>query len=202
MGLIKRIGQWLAPLLRPATRTPVIVLLALGVTLGAVGVVGFNFSLLATNTEAFCTSCHEMYAQPFQTVQQTAHFNNRSGVRPICSDCHVPHDFVPKMIRKIEAAREVWGHLTGMIDTPEKYVAHLDAMKAREIERMRGNDSAACRSCHDVARMDLNQQSEKARFYHAAMSEKNKTCIDCHQGIAHSYPGHTPLPVATETAAP
>jgi len=188
MGLIKRIMQGFAPLFRPAARIPVIVLLGAGVIVGIVGVVGFNASLHATNTEAFCTSCHEMYSQPYQAVQQTAHFNNRSGVRPICSDCHVPHAFIPKMIRKVEAAREVWGHLTGMIDTPEKYAAHLEDMKAREIARLQANDSAPCRSCHDVERMDLAQQSEKARFYHGAMSEKNKTCIDCHQGIAHTYP--------------
>ncbi len=188
MGFIQWIGQWFAPLFRPALRTPVIVLLLAGLVVGVVGVAGFNYGLHATSTEVFCTSCHEMYAQPYQAVQQTAHFSNRSGVRPTCSDCHVPHEFVPKMIRKIEAAREVWGHLTGMIDTPEKYAIHVDAMKAREIARLQKNDSAECRNCHDVAQMELSQQSERARFYHGAMAEKNKTCIDCHQGVAHLYP--------------
>ena len=183
------IRKWVGGLLRPSQRWSILALLVAGVTAGVVGVVGFNFSLHATNTEAFCTSCHEMYAQPFQTVQQTSHYNNASGVRPTCSDCHVPHDFVPKMIRKVEAAREVWGSIMGKIDTPEKYMAHLEEMKAREIARMRNNDSAGCRSCHDVQRMDFGAQTEKARFYHSAMAEQGKTCIDCHQGIAHQYPG-------------
>lgn len=202
MTILKKARQWLRPLFRPSARWPVIVLLVAGVVLGVVGMLGFNYSLQATNTEAFCTSCHEMYAQPFQSVQQTAHFNNRSGVRPICADCHVPHEFVPKMIRKVEAAREVWGHLTGMVDTPEKYAAHLDVMKAREIARLRANDSAECRNCHDVARMDLALQSEKARLYHAAMDARNKTCIDCHQGIAHTYPVAPVTTPATDAAAP
>ena len=187
MGLIRRVGQWFAPLFKPSARFPVAIFLLVGLLVGVIGVVGFNFSLHATSTEAFCTSCHEMEAQPYQSLQQTAHYNNRSGVRPTCSDCHLPHEFVPKMIRKIEAAREVWGHITGMIDSEEKYAMHLDAMKAREIARLRANDSAECRNCHEVERMDLNLQSEKARFYHAAMAEQNKTCIDCHQGIAHTY---------------
>lgn len=202
MTILKKARQWLRPLFRPSARWPVIVLLVAGVVLGVVGMLGFNYSLQATNTEAFCTSCHEMYAQPFQSVQQTTHFNNRSGVRPICADCHVPHEFVPKMIRKVEAAREVWGHLTGMVDTPEKYAAHLDVMKAREIARLRANDSAECRNCHDVARMDLALQSEKARLYHAAMDARNKTCIDCHQGIAHTYPVAPVTTPATDAAAP
>ncbi|RLU00692.1 NapC/NirT family cytochrome c [Ketobacter sp.] len=189
LGMVR---HWWGLLRRPSTRWSVLTLLVVGIVLGSVGVVGFNLSLHATNTEAFCTSCHEMYAQPFQTVQQTTHYNNASGVRPTCSDCHVPHEFVPKMIRKIEAAREVWGSITGMIDTPEKYMAHLEQMKAREIARMRSNDSAGCRSCHDVARMDFSAQGEKARFYHSAMAEQGKTCIDCHQGIAHQYPGTVP----------
>ena len=201
MGLISRVVGWLAPLFRPSARIPIIVLLVAGIVIGAVGIIGFNASLHATNTEAFCTSCHEMYAQPYQALQQTAHYNNRSGVRPICSDCHVQHEFIPKMIRKMEAAREVWGHLTGRVDTPEKYMAHLDEMKAREIARLKASDSATCRNCHDVARMDMNQQSEKARFYHAAMTEKNKTCIDCHQGIAHTYPQHAVTESETDAAA-
>lgn len=191
-----KVPGWIAPLFRPSARWSVFTLLVIGVGVGAVGVVGFNFSLHATSTEAFCTSCHEMYAQPYQTVQRTAHFNNASGVRPTCSDCHVPHAFIPKMIRKVEAAREVWGSLIGKIDTPEKYMAHLDAMKAREIARMRGDDSAACRSCHDVQRMDFAAQSEKARYYHTALEEQGKTCIDCHQGIAHQYPARDSEPAS------
>lgn len=186
--MIRKILDWIAPLFKPSARWSLLTLLLAGVVVGVVGVVGFNFSLQATNTEAFCTSCHEMYAQPYQTVQQTAHYNNASGVRPTCSDCHVPHEFVPKMIRKVEAAREVWGHLIGKIDTEEKYREHLAEMKAREVARMRADDSASCRSCHDVQRMDLAAQSEKARYYHLAMAEQAKTCIDCHQGIAHQYP--------------
>lgn len=186
--MLKKIIAIITPLFRPSVRWSVFSLLAIGTVLGVVGILGFNFSLSATNTEAFCTSCHEMYNQPYQTVQQTTHYNNASGVRPACSDCHVPHAFVPKMIRKVEAAREVWGSLIGKIDTPEKYQQHLQAMKQREIQRMRNSDSAECRGCHDVARMDFSAQSEKARHYHTAVEEKNKTCIDCHQGIAHQYP--------------
>jgi len=194
--MFSKLGKLIAPLFRPSARWSVLTLLVVGLVLGVVGVLGFNASLHATNTEAFCTSCHEMYNQPFQTIQKTTHYNNAAGVRPICSDCHVPHAFVPKMIRKIEAAREVWGSIIGKIDTPEKYMAHLEEMKQREIARMRANDSSGCRSCHDVARMKLSEQSENARFYHLAMSEQGKTCIDCHQGIAHQYPGQSDSSVA------
>ncbi len=40
----------------------------------------------------------------------SVHYNNRSGVRATCPDCHVPHEFVPKMIRKLKkASKELYG---------------------------------------------------------------------------------------------
>jgi len=177
--------SWIRSLLRPSQKYPVILLLGIGLLLGVIGVLGFNASMHATSTEAFCTSCHEMEANPWAQLQETSHFANSSGVHATCSDCHVPHEFIPKMIRKIEASREVWGHLTGIIDTPEKYAAHAPKMKAREIARLEANDSQECRNCHNVERMLASAQSAKAQQFHLAMAQQGKTCIDCHAGIAH-----------------
>lgn len=45
-------------------------------------------------------------------------------MRAICSDCHVPKDWTHKMVRKMRASFEIWGKLTGSIDTPEKFEAN------------------------------------------------------------------------------
>ena len=140
----------------------------------------------ATNTEEFCTSCHMMKDNPLVMLQDTAHYYNKSGVRPTCSDCHVPKEFIPKMIRKIEASREVWGAITGIIDTPEKYAAHAPKMKAREIARLKANDSQECRNCHNTDMMLLGVQTAKAQEFHQAAKSNGKTCIDCHAGVAHT----------------
>lgn len=155
-----------------------------GVILGIIAMVGFDATMHATSTDEFCTSCHEMQI-PLESLKTTAHFSNRSGVTAGCADCHLPHDFIPKMVRKVEAAREVYGHFTGIIDTPEKYAAHRPQMQARELQRLRANDSAECRYCHDIARMDLTIQSSHAAKQHSKISDTGKTCIDCHSGIAH-----------------
>jgi cytochrome c-type protein NapC len=188
---------WIQKLFRPSATRSIITLVTIGILLGVVGLLGFDFSLHATSTEKFCISCHEMEANPYAQLKKTSHYNNAAGVRPTCSDCHVPKEFVPKMIRKIEAAREVWGTIIGKINTPEKYIAHTPVMKAREIGRLKANDSQECRNCHEVDRMLLAVQSVKAREYHVAMRKNDKTCIDCHAGIAHpensgnnSPPGH------------
>jgi cytochrome c-type protein NapC len=59
----------------------------------------------------------------YQEYKKTIHYSNRTGVRAICSDCHVPKDWTHKMVRKIKASGEVWGKITGVIDTPEKFEA-------------------------------------------------------------------------------
>ena len=76
---------------------------------------GFNTALEITNTEQFCISCHEMNANPYQELIPTIHYTNRSGVRAVCSDCHVPHDWTYKIARKMEASKEVWGGCLGAL---------------------------------------------------------------------------------------
>jgi len=174
----------LKALLRPSPTKSVLALLIIGAVIGLVGVITFDGVMHATSTEAFCTSCHEMDS-PYAQLQKSSHYSNASGVGATCSDCHVPQEFVPKMVRKIEAAREVWGTITGIINTPEKYAAHAAAMKQREINRLLANDSQECRNCHEKGRMLQALQSDKARKYHQNIDTNGKTCISCHAGIAH-----------------
>ena len=186
MGVMDRVKALIGYLLKPAVGWSVLSLGGLGIVIGIVSVVGFEISMAATNTDTFCLSCHN-HDIPNKALQETRHYNSRTGVQPSCADCHVPHAFVPKMIRKIQASTEVWSHIKGTIDTPEKYMAHAQHMKDKEIARLRASDSEPCRRCHDVERMDFSLQSAKAQQYHQAVEHQNKTCIDCHQGIAHDY---------------
>lgn len=177
--------RWWQALRRPSARYSVLTLLVGGMVIGLTGWAALDYGMAATSTEEFCLSCHEMRDNPWPQLQKTSHYSNASGIRATCADCHQPRKFIPKVARKIEASREVWWHLMGLIDTPEKYAAHAPKMKAREIARLRANDSQECRDCHVVERMQLEQQSAKAREYHQAMASNGKTCIDCHAGIAH-----------------
>jgi len=149
---------------------------------------GFNTGLEATNTMVFCTGCHEMRDNVYQEYKKTIHYSNRTGVRASCSDCHVPKDWTHKMVRKIQASKEVWGKLTGVIDTPEKFEAHRYAMATREWTRMLAADSIECRNCHTLEAMSSDLQTEKAQRRHAKAKTEGMTCIECHFGIAHKEP--------------
>jgi cytochrome c-type protein NapC len=150
---------------------------------------GFNTAMEATNTEKFCTGCHEMRDNVFQELQGTIHYSNRSGVRAICSDCHVPHNWTAKIARKMQASKEVWGKIFGTIDSREKFEAHRLQLASNEWRRLKANNSLECRNCHQFESMDFTRQSRRATEAHSTyLASGDKTCIDCHKGIAHQLP--------------
>jgi cytochrome c-type protein NapC len=150
---------------------------------------GFNTALEATNTEAFCTSCHEMRDNVFQELQPTIHFTNRSGVRAQCYDCHVPHNWTHKIARKMQASKEVWGKIFGTINTREKFEAKRLELAQHEWARLKANDSLECRNCHGFEYMDFTRQSPRAVQQHSTLlASGQRTCIDCHKGISHRLP--------------
>ena len=171
-----------------AALTLVIAVLIFSVVVGGAVIGAGAATLHLTATQEFCTSCHEMNAQAFAEFKGTIHDKNRAGFQATCADCHLPKEFVPMMIRKVEASREVWGHLTGYIDTAEKYENARHTMAVREWARMKKNDSQECRNCHHASAADLEAQSENAQKRHKMAREQKLTCIDCHFGIAHTEP--------------
>ena len=168
--------------------------LALGVLLiaGFVGGVvfwgGFNWALELTNTEEFCVSCHEMKSNPYAEYRSTAHYVNGSGVRASCPDCHVPKEWVHKVVRKVRATNELYHHVLGSVSTREKFDEKRLSLALNEWARMKTTDSRECRNCHKFEFMDYSQQEPRASKTHQEALTAGKTCIDCHRGIAHKLP--------------
>lgn len=188
-GLIRLGKRYWTVLWRPSRYFSLGFLTIVGFVAGIVFWGGFNTALELTNTEKFCTGCHEMRDNVYVELQGTIHFSNRSGVRAKCSDCHVPHDWTDKMARKMQASKEVWGKIFGTIDTPEKFEAMRRTLAEHEWERMKANDSLECRNCHQFQSMDFTKQSKRAVDAHSTqLASGEKTCIDCHKGIAHRLP--------------
>jgi len=190
---MRRIAQWSLCawriISRPAT-TLSLGFLTLGGFLG--GVIfwgGFNTALEVTNTERFCISCHEMEANVYEELTRTVHFSNRSGVRASCPDCHVPHEWTDKIARKMQASKEVWGHIFGTIDTRREFLDHRLTLAQHEWARLKANDSLECRNCHSTVAMDFSKQAPRAAEIHSRFLVTGEaTCIDCHKGIAHELP--------------
>jgi cytochrome c-type protein NapC len=183
----KKSGLW-GVLRRPSTKYSLLTLLVVGFVSGIVFWGGFNTGMEATNTLEFCISCHEMENTVYQEYKETIHYSNRTGVRAMCSDCHVPRDWGHKMIRKVKASGELYGKIVGTINTPEKFEAKRLQLARREWARMKGSDSRECRNCHSFDGMNTTMQKQRARRQHEMAQENNETCIDCHKGIAHHLP--------------
>jgi nitrate/TMAO reductase-like tetraheme cytochrome c subunit len=153
--------------------------------------VGFTGAFVGTlkiaETDAFCTSCHEMQ-QPFQELTRSNHHSNEFGLQASCGNCHVPPAFFPGLIRHIEASSEIWFHLTGKLSTPAKYEAHRLELAQKIWAELKANDSAECRSCHTPAIMALAKQPPMAADAHSSLAKSGMTCVDCHKGVAHTLP--------------
>lgn len=173
---------------QPSARIGLGVLVILGGIGGVVFWGGFNMFMEETNTMEFCISCHEMKDNVYEEYKKTIHYQNASGVRAICSDCHVPKEWIHKFVRKVYATRELYHHFAGKIDTPEKFDAHRPEMAQRVWAAMEANDSKECRNCHSFEAMDFEKQAPAAAKAMTEAHKSGETCIACHKGIAHTLP--------------
>ena len=184
-GFIARL--W-ATLKKPSSKYSLLAIASVAFVFGIVFWGGFNTAMEATNKLEFCIGCHEMRDNVYVEYKETIHYSNRSGVRVVCSDCHVPKDWTHKLLRKSKASLEVWGKLMGHIDTREKFVAKRMELATHEWERMKSSDSRECRNCHSWDAMSDELQKQTPYKKHMKAKAEGASCIDCHKGIAHKLP--------------
>lgn len=181
-GFLARLWRMLR---QPAAGISLLTLAGGGFVAGVFFWGGFNTVMEATNTMAFCTSCHEMRDNVYKEYDMTIHHSNRTGVQATCSDCHVPKEWVHKMVRKVQASNEVFHWLLGSVNTSEKFDAKRLTLAKSVWSSMKATDSRECRNCHTLQSMNPEFQRPRARQQHLAAMEQGNTCIDCHKGIAH-----------------
>lgn len=183
--MFKRLWRWLLMLSARFGLGPVFI------AGGAAGILfwgGFNTAMEYTNTLEFCVSCHEMKQLIFREYKNSIHYKNRTGVRAICADCHVPRDWGAKLLKKIKASNELFHKLIGTIDTPEKFEARRLLLAERVWSDMLDSRSRECRNCHEYGAMDFHSQKGRASRKMRAAEKEGKGCIECHKGIAHRLP--------------
>ncbi|NQV43284.1 MAG: NapC/NirT family cytochrome c [Rhodospirillales bacterium] len=149
---------------------------------------GFNTYMEHTNSLEFCISCHEMEDTVYQEYKKSTHYQNPSGVRAICSDCHVPKEWGAKLVKKIKATNELFHKVLGTVDTPEKFEAKRLEMAEHVWADMMATDSRECRNCHSYDAMHFEKQGRRAAEKMRAGLDEGKTCIECHKFITHKRP--------------
>lgn len=182
---IGRLWRWF---FSPTARYAWGVIIVVGFVAGVLFWGGFNWAMEMTNNEQFCVSCHEMKDNVYLEYRNTVHYSNRTGVRASCPDCHVPKEWTHKVVRKIQASNELLHKMLGTIDTQEKFNAHRIDLAKSVWRGMKTTDSRECRNCHKFDHMEYSVQEPRASKLHQTAFAEGKTCIDCHQGIAHKLP--------------
>ena len=186
-GLVRRL---LRALFSPSARWSVFALLLVGLVVGAGSVIGTQVAVAVSGTDEFCgTTCHSHEKFVYPEHKLSLHYANRTGVRPACVDCHVPHSYPAELIVKARAgATDAYAELRGTIATQAKFDHERWRLANIVWDEMRANNSANCRTCHNPAAMDAMKQSEDAVSQHKKFAAGKATCIDCHTGVAHKNP--------------
>ncbi len=186
-GTLRQLLRWL---FSPSARWSVFALLAVGLMTGAVAVIGTQVALAVTGTDEFCgNSCHSHEKFVYPEHKLSAHYSNRTGVRAMCVDCHVPHTYPAKLIFKAKAGiSDAFAEMRGVISNRESFDRERWRMANLVWDEMRENNSANCRNCHDDQAMNSAKQSEDAVKQHKKFRAGKATCIDCHTGVAHQEP--------------
>lgn len=182
---LRRVWEWFW---RPSGTIALGVILIVGGFGGIVFWGGLHTAMEATNNLEFCISCHEMRDTVYLEYRESVHFRNASGVRAVCTDCHVPREWGPMILRKISATAELYHHFAGSIPSPEHFEERRLELAERVWAGMRATDSRECRNCHSFEAMDFEEQRRRSAEKHPEAIEEGETCIDCHQGIVHRLP--------------
>ena len=117
------------------------------------------------NQDLTCVDCHDLHKTDLVRTDKQAE---------VCTVCHkrqktgIHHK--PDSLRKI----------------PRCTLCHAPHGNSAPQFTMLKNRSAGCRTCHDLQAMQQNPAvSALAKSYHKAMASPDRTCIDCHRGVAH-----------------
>lgn len=156
---------------------------------GAAGILFMAFLIefdRFTGSNSFCTGCHSMgYAE--ESYKTSAHYNNASGVRATCGDCHVsPGIFAATWDHAVggkDLLKQIKGKLLGPdYDDPAIASLHLPEAAFAARQWFKDRDSATCKRCHALEAIQ-GKRADTAAIHREESS--GKSCIDCHLNLVH-----------------
>jgi nitrate/TMAO reductase-like tetraheme cytochrome c subunit len=115
-----------------------------------------------------CVTCHDLL-----TWEDKVLFEEHQA--DVCTTCH-------------KAQKQGIHGMQEIIDrNPPCSVCHNPHDHESAENEMLQNDSAGCRTCHDPRMLENFYEPPKgASSFHQMTQQADRTCLDCHQGIAHA----------------
>ena len=175
----------------------------IGVIVGVIVVLYANRTMHRTGTDEYCASCH-IHPHSIDSWKRSTHYNNKSGVKVSCIDCHLPPKGTFYHFR--EKARtglhDLWAYWT-------KDSASFKWEEKKQLEyaiKIVYNES--CKECHvNLFPKGLSTDGGTAHLYYEANEKKlDLQCISCHLDVGHFNPNYkhskmTGIPVISATNA-
>jgi formylglycine-generating enzyme required for sulfatase activity/nitrate/TMAO reductase-like tetraheme cytochrome c subunit len=133
-------------------------------------------------------SCH-VHPHVEDSWKLSKHFNNASGTKVHCVDCHLPpknHTWSHYTAKTKLGMRDVWGYLT-------KDSVDFEWDRLSEIESaVTYIPNASCKECHhNLFPEGVTDEAVIAHLYYEENEEKlNLQCISCHLDAGHFNPNY------------
>jgi cytochrome c nitrite reductase small subunit len=157
-------GRWPELLQRVGLKTCVGLSLLVGLVAG-VGLFTFGYaeglSYFSTDPKA-CVNCHIMRDE-YDSWQKSSHHAHAA-----CVDCHLPHDFIPKMIAKADN-----GYRHSNAFTFQNFHEPIQLIK-RSSAILQKN----CERCHADFVCEILQRGPN--------ESDRANCVKCHMSVGHS----------------
>ncbi|HTR57568.1 MAG TPA: NapC/NirT family cytochrome c [Casimicrobiaceae bacterium] len=182
--------------MRGALHWSVILLIALGIAVGIVGVGATTWMVNATSSENFCaTACHTMQWAA-AAYERSPHFANPHGVRASCADCHIPFESRPATpfqyifgtigTKEHDGIHDAIAELRGTISTEEEWDARRPKLAADVEAWLRKTNYVTCKGCHR-----LDAATGPAADIHADLLKAGPVdCVQCHADVGHKFAEH------------
>ena len=157
-----------------------ITLIALtGFILGSIFFSGSRKIIYLTSTDRFCASCH-VHPQTHTSWKLSTHFDNPSGIKVHCVECHLP----PQGEGYVKAKA-----LTGIIDLYGKLFKDSSEFNWEEKSlpeyAVNHTFEISCKKCHqNLFPLTLTKEGDEAHLYYTDHDDKLH-CINCHLQVGH-----------------
>jgi len=171
--------------------------LLIGSILGIAIAISLYQTSVYFSTDESCMMCH-VHPHVESSWKLSVHYNNKSGTKVHCVDCHLPpknNTWDHYTAKAGLGIRDLWAYLT-------KDSADFDWDKLSEIENaVKYIPNESCKECHhNLFPEKMTDDAITAHLYYEENEKKlNLQCISCHLDAGHYNPNfkHTKLAIST-----
>ena len=158
-----------------------------GIAIGVAVMLLGNMFYTKSSTNESCISCH-YHSEADEAWKQSSHYNNPSGTKTDCAQCHLPPEGQGRFAAKTRLGlKDLWSYIFKKSEDID-WAAKRDAEYARKMVF-----GESCKSCHvNLFPEGVTDDGITAHLYYENNERKlDLQCISCHLDVGHPIPGYS-----------